>query len=272
MAVENGDINMANAQMEVDVAEQKLQNYLNNKDLMSDGSDASTEQALRDDVRAKKESQNQVIMSRNQEVLEAKRAIEDAKEQEASDSELETAKRQLETSQKECAALNKLKERKGRVTAPCDGVVKSIAAATGSTTTEEAAAILYMLGGELRMEGSIRGDQLEYVQVGGSVALTGSSGTEVEDAEIESIQEDETDPDSRIITVKVPENTLAIGESVDFTITMDAGPYPASIPLSALYEENGTNYIYVVDTENSVLGEVQVARRWTYVYRIKTRQ
>lgn len=261
VAVENGDINMANAQMEVDVAEQKLQNYLNNKGFMSDGSDASTEQALRDDVRAKKESQNQVIMSRNQEVLEAKRAIEDAKEQEASDSELETAKRQLETSQKECAALNKLKERKGRVTAPCDGVVKSIAAATGSTTTEEAAAILYMLGGELRMEGSIRGDQLEYVQVGGSVALTGSSGTEVEDAEIESIQEDETDPDSRIITVKVPENTLAIGESVDFTITMDAGPYPASIPLSALYEENGTNYIYVVDTENSVLGEVQVARR-----------
>ena len=261
VAVENGDINMANAQMEVDVAEQKLQNYLNNKGLMSDGSDASTEQALRDDVRAKKESQNQVIMSRNQEVLEAKRAIEDAKEQDASDSELETAKRQLETSQKECAALNKLKERKGRVTAPCDGVVKSIAAATGSTTTEEAAAILYMLGGELRMEGSIRGDQLEYVQVGGSVALTGSSGTEVEDAEIESIQEDETDPDSRIITVKVPENTLAIGESVDFTITMDAGPYPASIPLSALYEENGTNYIYVVDTENSVLGEVQVARR-----------
>lgn len=261
VAVENGDINMANAQMEVDVAKQKLQNYLNNKGFMSDGSDSSTEQALRDDVRAKQESQNQVIMNRNQEVLEAKRAIEDAKEEEAADSELETTKNQLETVQKELKTLNKLKERKGRVTAPCDGVVKTIASATGSTTTEEAAVILYMLGGELRMEGTVREEDLEYVQTGGSAVLKGSSGTQVEDATIQSIKEDETDPNNRIVTVSVPENTLAIGESVEFTITMDAGPYATSIPLTALYEENGTNYVYVVDTENSVLGEVQVARR-----------
>lgn len=261
VAVEKGDINMANAQMEVDVAKQKLQNYLNNKGFMSDGSDSSTEQALRDDVRAKQESQNQVIMNRNQEVLEAKRAIEDAKEEEAADSELETTKNQLETVQKELKTLNKLKERKGRVTAPCDGVVKTIASATGSTTTEEAAVILYMLGGELRMEGTVREEDLEYVQTGGSAVLKGSSGTQVEDAKIQSIKEDETDPNNRIVTVSVPENTLAIGESVEFTITMDAGPYATSIPLTALYEENGTNYVYVVDTENSVLGEVQVARR-----------
>lgn len=261
VAVENGDINMANAQMEVDVAKQKLQNYLNNKGFMSDGSDSSTEQALRDDVRAKQESQNQVIMNRNQEVLEAKRAIEDAKEEEAADSELETTKNQLETVQKELKTLNKLKERKGRVTAPCDGVVKTISSATGSTTTEEAAVILYMLGGELRMEGTVREEDLEYVQTGGSAVLKGSSGTQVEDAKIQSIKEDETDPNNRIVTVSVPENTLAIGESVEFTITMDAGPYATSIPLTALYEENGTNYVYVVDTENSVLGEVQVARR-----------
>lgn len=261
VAVENGDINMANAQMEVDVAKQKLQNYLNNKGFMSDGSDSSTEQALRDDVRAKQESQNQVIMNRNQEVLEAKRAIEDAKEEEAADSELETTKNQLETVQKELKTLNKLKERKGRVTAPCDGVVKTIASATGSTTTEEAAVILYMLGGELRMEGTVREEDLEYVQTGGNAVLKGSSGTQVEDAKIQSIKEDETDPNNRIVTVSVPENTLAIGESVEFTITMDAGPYATSIPLTALYEENGTNYVYVVDTENSVLGEVQVARR-----------
>ena len=224
VAVENGDINMANAQMEVDVAKQKLQNYLNNKGFMSDGSDSSTEQALRDDVRAKQESQNQVIMNRNQEVLEAKRAIEDAKEEEAADSELETTKNQLETVQKELKTLNKLKERKGRVTAPCDGVVKTIASATGSTTTEEAAVILYMLGGELRMEGTVREEDLEYVQTGGSAVLKGSSGTQVEDAKIQSIKEDETDPNNRIVTVSVPENTLAIGESVEFTITMDAGP------------------------------------------------
>ncbi|HIZ22197.1 MAG TPA: HlyD family efflux transporter periplasmic adaptor subunit [Candidatus Blautia faecigallinarum] len=260
-ALENGDINMANAQMEVDVAKQKLQNYLNYKSIYGNGGDSSTEQALRDDVRARQESQNQVIMSRNQEVLEAERALEDAKEQTVSDNGLKAALRQQEAAKKELSALKKLKVRKGRVTAPCDGVVKSIAAGTGSTVTEEAAVILYMLGGELRMEGTIRDQDLKYVKTGGTAALTGSSGTEVPEAVIESIQEDPSDAESRIITVKVPENTLAVGESAEFTITVDAGPYPSSVPLTALYEENGTNYVYVVDTENTVLGEVQTARR-----------
>ena len=74
------------------------------------------------------------------------------------------------------------------------------------------------------MEGTIREQDLKYVRTGGTAALTGSSGTEVPEAVIESIQEDASDEESRIITVKVPENTLAVGESAEFTITVDAGP------------------------------------------------
>lgn len=260
-AVKNGEINMANAQMEVDVAKQKLQIFLNQKALMSDGADASTEQALRDEIRARQESQNQVIMTRNQEVQDAARALEDAKTPDATDSTIINEEAKLETLQEEAKQLAALKKQKGKITAPCDGVIKSISSATGSTTTGEAAVILYTLEGELRMEGSIRESDLEYIKTGETVSLKGSNGNQEQEGIIESIQERENNSGDSVITVKIPERAFFIGENVDFTISKDQGPYACSVPLSAVYEENGTNYVYVTDTQESILGETMVARR-----------
>lgn len=260
-AVKNGEINMANAQMEVDVAKQKLQIFLNQKALMSDGADASTEQALRDEIRARQESQNQVIMTRNQEVQDAARALEDAKTPDATDSTIINEEAKLETLQEEAKQLAALKKQKGKITAPCDGVIKSISSATGSTTTGEAAVILYTLEGELRMEGSIRESDLEYIKTGETVSLKGSNGNQEQEGIIESIQERENNSGDSVITVKIPEGAFSIGENVDFTISKDQGPYTCSVPLSAVYEENGTNYIYVTENQETILGETMVARR-----------
>lgn len=268
VAVENGRINMANAQMEVDVARQKLQNYFNSLGFGRQA-DTATEQALRDEIRAREEAQNQVIMNRNQEVLEAQRAIEDAEMEEASDGTLENTKRELEKAREELKSLKKLLEKKGAVKAPADGVVKSISAATGGQTTEEAAMVLYEITGELRMTGTISKDDLKYVGVGDKAALKGSSGKEIEGAVIEAITEDTANPDLRIISALISENSLAIGESVEFTISRDEGPYSCCVPLSAIYGEAGKEFVYVLDTQNSVLGEVLVARKVNIVIKDK---
>ena len=55
--------------------------------------------------------------------------------------------------------------------------------------------------------------------------------------------------------------SLSIGQSGDFSISKDAGPYSCCVPLSALYSEEGKVYVYVTDTENTVLGTVMVARK-----------
>lgn len=260
IAVENGDINIANAEMEADVSRQKLQYYF---EAVANGkkADSSTEQALRDEIRAKDETVNQVIMNRNQEVLQAERAVEDAKLHTASDGSLANAEQELEQAQKEVKKLKKLLKAGGAVTAPVDGVVKSIAAGTGSQTTEEAAAVLYETAGVLRMTGSIHKDDLKYVGIGAKASLKGSSGAEVENAVIEAIQEDAEDPDRRIISVSVPENAMTIGETVEFTVSKDAGPYKCCVPLSAVYESSGQAFVYVLDSRDSVLGEVAVARK-----------
>lgn len=78
---------------------------------------------------------------------------------------------------------------------------------------------------------------------------------------VQSVQEDSANPGTYILTVDVPQSGLTVGESVDFTVQKEEGPYACCVPLSALYGQKGQEYVLVLDTRDSVLGEVQVARK-----------
>ncbi len=259
--VKNGEINLANARMELDVAEQKLQIYFNSVAYDSSRRDGSREQSLRDEIRSREEALVQLIMSTDQETQEAERALEDAKMDSASDSSLSTARSELKELRRELKELQTLKKQGGEICSPVKGVVKSVSVSTGSSTGVEAAMVLYETEGDFRMTGSISAEDLTYVAAGDGIVLKGSSGKNMEDGVVETIGEDETDPAVRIISVTVPAGTFSIGESVDFTVSKKSGPYRSCIPLSGLYAENNQNYVYVVDTENTVLGEVLTARK-----------
>lgn len=111
------------------------------------------------------------------------------------------------------------------------------------------------------MTGTITKDDLEYVSAGSSVHLEGNSKTVVENAVVQSVQEDSANPGTYILTVDVPQSGLSVGESVDFTVQKEEGPYACCVPLSALYGQKGREYVLVLDTRDSVLGEIQVARK-----------
>ena len=57
------------------------------------------EQALLQDIRAKKEALNQAVMAKNQQVTTAKRGIQDAAIDEGTDGSLENAKEELSREQ-----------------------------------------------------------------------------------------------------------------------------------------------------------------------------
>ena len=78
---------------------------------------------------------------------------------------------------------------------------------------------------------------------------------------MENITENKEDNDIRDLSIIMPADSLSIGQSGDFSISKDSGPYSCCVPLSALYQENGKVYVYVTDTENTVLGTVMVARK-----------
>ena len=234
-----------------------------NKNTSGNG-DNSQEQALIDDIRAKEEAVNEAMLSRRRELQSAEQAIRDTQIGDASDSTLENTQAELETAQKDLETLQKVLARKGKVKAPCDGVIKSLSAVTGSQTGAEAAVVLYESKGTFRFQAEVSKDDLKYIKSGGEVILKGADEKEITGAKVESVKEDSSNENQYILSVQVPEGTLSIGDTAEFTISQDAGPFNVCVPLSALYEENGRYYVYVTDTQNTVLGEVLVARK-TYV-------
>lgn len=226
--------------------------------------DNSQEQTLIDDVRAKEEAVKEAMLNRSKELQSAEQAIRDTQIGDASDSTLENTQAELETAQKDLETLQKVLARKGKVKAPCDGVVKTLNAVTGSQTGAEAAIVLYETKGTFKFQADVSKDDLKYIKTGGEVILKGADEKEITGAKVESVKEDSNNEDQYILSVQVPEGTLSIGDTAEFTISQDAGPFNACVPLSALYEENGRYYVYVTDTQNTILGDVLVARK-TYV-------
>ncbi len=262
IAAGNGGVNISNAQRALEAARQKLEDYHASlsSDFTDEPVDKTQEQALLDEIRMCQEAIDQAVMSRDQDKLAARRGIEDAGVEESRDSTVENVKRELAQAQEELEKLNKILKRKGRVKAPADGVVKSISAVTGSMTGKDAAMVLYETTGTFRVETTVSAEEIKYVQTGEKAALTGADGIE-KTGIIEAVGETEENQELRKISIAVSDADFRIGENVNFEISREEGPYSACVPLGALGEENGKNFVYVADTQETVLGEVLVARK-----------
>lgn len=297
LAVQSGNVSVDNARAEVQAAQEKLdefyrqkeeknelagftggdapqegfqdreslgENFAENSGEASQGNESDSsqeEQALQDSLRASQEALNEAIAGRNQTLASAGKTVADANLPQASDSTLENTRRELETVQEDKEKLTNLQMAEGKVSAPADGVVKSLSVQTGDLTGVTAVAVLYSSDGTLRMKGSISSEDMKYVEEGKEVQMTDYNNNDISGATVESVTENEQDSNSRDLSVLIPQESAAIGQNVEFSISKDAGPYDCCVPLSAVYEENGKNYVYTTDTENTVLGSVMVVRK-----------
>ena len=279
-----GNVSVDNARAEVQIAQQRLDEFYREKEAKTSGDDLSgftdgeegfndgettvtqeddsaTETALQDDLRARQEALNEVIAGRNQTLASAGKAVSDASTPEASDSTLENVQRELENARADMEKVTVLQSTEGVISSPSDGVIKSLSVQTGDLTGQTAAVVLYSADGALRMTGTISKDDIKYVSAGADVKITDNNNNDISGATVENITENKEDNDIRDLSIIMPANSLSIGQSGDFSISKDAGPYSCCVPLSALYQENGKVYVYVTDTENTVLGTVMVARK-----------
>ena len=134
-----------------------------------------------------------------------------------------------------------LQSTEGVISSPSDGVIKSLSVQTGDLTGQTAAVVLYSADGALRMTGTISKEDIKYVSAGADVKITDNNNNDISGATVENITENNEDNDIRDLSIIIP--------------------YSCCVPLSALYQENGKVYVYVTDTENTVLGTVMVARK-----------
>lgn len=230
-------------------AEQKLENYQNGED--EDSADDSLVEEARKTLEDAKSQQTQQKKS-------AKRAIEDAGETDAVDHSVEINNVSIAEKQRALAQLQKTKEQEGKIVAPTDATVSKILLTAGDRTTETAAFLLADLSEGARFTTEISKEDAKYVVVGDAVTL------KVNDKSYEdmTVLSTETNEDSNVrVTVYVPKKTISIGTHASMEIKQTSEKYATTLPLTAIHAEQSKYFVYVLEKEDTVLGEETVARK-----------
>ena len=230
-------------------AEQKLENYQNGED--EDSADDSLVEDARKTLEDAKSQQTQQKKS-------AKRAIEDAGETDAVDHSVEINNVSIAEKQRALALLQKTKEQEGKIVAQTDATVSKILLTAGDRTTETAAFLLADLSEGARFTTEISKEDAKYVVVGDAVTLKVNDKSH-EDMTVLST---ETNEDSSVrVTVYVPKKTISIGTHASMEIEQTSEKYATTLPLTAIHAEQSKYFVYVLEKEDTVLGEETVARK-----------
>lgn len=230
-------------------AEQKLENYQNGED-----EDSTDESLVEDAKKALEDAKSQ----QTQQKKSAKRAIEDAGETDAVDHSVEINNVSIAEKQRALAQIQKTKEQEGKIVAQTDATVSKILLTAGDRTTETAAFLLADLSEGARFTTEISKEDAKYVVVGDAVTL------KVNDKSYEdmTVLSTETNEDSSVrVTVYVPKKTISIGTHASMEIEQTSEKYATTLPLTAIHAEQSKYFVYVLEKEDTVLGEENVARK-----------
>ncbi|MGI6070664.1 MAG: efflux RND transporter periplasmic adaptor subunit [Blautia sp.] len=260
---------VANAQAEVDVAYERLNEFYQSQEGFhaedeTEPPDSSQINALLDDIRAKEQALEAAVTKRDESIKEAARKIEDAKISEGRDSSVEIGKLQQEEKDMALDKLKNLKEKGGKVYAPTDGTITKLNVHTGEVSTEGAVLLMVEEKTAFQFEAPIAEEDEKYVEKGAAVTLEGPKVLEEQkDLTVTNIvtSEDESGSKIRKLVVSLPANVGDIGDAAEYTVKKESKTYEICVPVSALRQENGKYFVYVMEERNSVLGEELAVRK-----------
>lgn len=213
---------------------------------------------LEDTVKARQHEYDAALNAQRDALKNAMRSIEDAKMSLDSNLTEDTGQKDLAVKKKELARLTDLKEAGGRVTSPVDGVVTKVDLVTGQRTADTAAVTLADLSSGLRYQANIAKENAGYVSAGDRITLY-KGDKDITGLAIETVKVKEDG--SLDVSVHLTDDTLSIGDTASLELTKSAGEYPVTVPVSALHEEKGKYFVFVLESKDTVLGEQYFVRK-----------
>lgn len=235
--------------------------YELNEFLKSDAQDISKDasvKAAKEALEAAKQQKKELRRQQEEQELQAKRLLEDSSQRAAADNTAAINRITMEEKKRQLALLMEEKDSGGKITAPADGTVTQIQLAVGQKTAETAVFLMTDTSGGMSFTAQISKEDAVYVMAGDTVTLKSADLT-YEDFEVLSV---ETNEDETVtVAVYVPGDTFALGTHVDMELTKQSEEYPITVPVAAVHTENGKNYVYVMEPEDSVLGGQYAAVR-----------
>ena len=210
-------------------------------------------------LQEKEKALQEVYKTKEAEEKAAKRAVQDAAMHPVADNSMAINMVTIGKLEKELRKLYALEKKKGCIRASKTGVVTSVLKGVGQKTAEEAIFTITDESAGVRFVGQMAREDARYVSVGDVVTLH-TIHKDFDDISLTSMDMDEGGTYINI-TAMLPAKDCSIGEMVTMQAVQESKNYPCTLPIGAIHQESGKYFVYVVQTGESVLGEVYVARK-----------
>lgn len=195
-------------------------------------------------------------------ILEAQRRVEDADRAVTNEkSSIMEAEQELEELRAELAVYRELIAQNGEVFSGIAGSVSSVQISVGEKTTDGAAMKLADGSGGWVFEACVAKEQMGYFHSDDSVTLKFQNGKNaMENCPVLAINQ--IDDDNYLVTVKIQEGKVSMGETGTLQIFAQEGPYECCVPLSAIHTSDGISYVFVIREIDTILGtELKIVKR-----------
>lgn len=242
----------------------------------------------RNQVKEQERLLEDTIVSREDAIADLDRKIEDAKkdlvkaeseeenlalnkEQDLQKESIEKELMQLdiEAKKREIARLQKATEEGGQLKAPSAGIIGEVKVKKGDTTTQGDLLVFVRDTSEYILEAHLSKEEAEYIQIGDKVQVTlEGEKTPLENTVVENIVPVQGDTaGKKKVSISVPKGEP--GMSATLKVTKESDKYRYILPIEALKEDNGSQYILVAKQQTTTLGEQIIAERVEVMVRDK---
>lgn len=228
----------------------------------SNTSENDNEESLLNLVEEAKTAYEDALKNYRNSLKTAKRAIEDAEVPASNDNSDKINDLQIAQYQRKLKKLEKLKKQKGKIYAPKAGVITSVGVLCGNMTTSDAAFRMADVSNGVKCTAQFSKEDAKYLTNTADVTLTTDSSDKlVENLSIDTVSANAEDSNLFDVTVNLSKNQFSIGENVQIEVNARSKEYPITVPLNAISEENGKDYVYVAREKDTVLGQEYYAQK-----------
>lgn len=218
----------------------------------------NTRLALEANVQKAKEIYNDVSYNREVTLRQKQRDIASAQVTTRADSTAALYELDMNQIQTQIAGLYSLKKQKGEIRAENDGIISKIQVEVGGRTSDMAAVLMTDTQRPCQFKFSITKEQGKYVHLNDTVSLklNGQSDMEVTvDYFMENAQ------GGYDLVCMLPEGVGKPGLSGSIKRSVQGEYHDLTLPVDAVFEETGGNFIYTLNEKEGILGSEYYAEK-----------
>lgn len=177
--------------------------------------------------------------------------------------ELKALQETRDTAKEKVEALEKA-ETGTEVKSPVAGTITSLTYNAGDTTSSDSpGAVIQVEGKGMTVSFTCTKAQAQTLKVGQEASPQNAwAYTEAFSAKLLSVKTDSSDPNnSRVLTFEIISSEVQAGDTVQLSVGTGSTSYDLTVPNSAIREDNNGNFILIVSSRQSPLGNRYIATR-----------